>query len=213
MVSETLPDEVFAEAAVPAFTRMSVAGGETIRGTIVRTDEARMVDGRRDGWAVGCVLAIVAGLVPVAIALWFVVMSLHLLLWVFGLGMVSLGGGCGLIASLLLHHILERALRRPEPMPVYHHVVEVEGHGQQKLVRQDGEFAVGKVYNGNQVRLHGRERGGVFVVTGGYNESLQVPLRCRQSGWRLVFVVLATAVMAEYVGLYLATSSARGFWW
>lgn len=172
-------------------------GSGVVAGTIVRTEEPRSMEGRRDRWALGCVLLMILAMLPFAVVAWFLATAFHVLMWIFGAIGLGVGAGGGLVAGLVLHYALERVLLRPEPVPVFHHVVEREDGGQE-LVRQEGDFEDGRVFVGNRVRFRGHRRNGTFVVDGGVNETLGAMLTRRRSGWRPAFLLLAMVVGTEY---------------
>ncbi len=174
-----------ARGAPPEARRDLPLDADVVEGKVLRTYGPSQAEGRRDWWRLGSTLLLAGALFPLFLGFWAV-----LLAWRLALGMVGLrmGGGRGLFGEIVAFHLVGNALRTPDPVPVYDHVVDT-GAGLVQ-VRQEGEFQEGRIFVGNRVRLRGRRRGGAFVVVEGFNETLGTRLSFRESPWRAVFVLL-----------------------
>lgn len=156
-----------------------------IEGTVLQTYGPSQAEGRRDWWRLGATLLLIGALLPVFVGLWAVLFTWRLVLGMVGL---RIGGGRGLFGEIVAFHLVGNALRTPDPVPVYDHIVDT-GAGLVQ-VRQEGEFQDGRIFVGNQVRLHGRRRGGALVILEGFNHTLGTSLSFRASPWRPAFVLL-----------------------
>jgi hypothetical protein len=171
-----------------------LVAGDIVEGTVVQSHGPAHMEVRADPWKWGCALLALAAFFPIIFLLWAFVLAIRLSFWVLGFGS---GGrrGRSLLDELLFFHLFGTLFRRPEPVAVYHHVVEEPtGH---TMARQEGEFIDGRVFVGNRVRFRGRRRGGTMIVRDGYNETLNARLTLRRTPWRAVFIALLLIAIAE----------------
>jgi hypothetical protein len=167
-------------------------GRNQIEGTVLQTFGPSQAQGRRDAWRLGSTLLLLVALCPVVLGFWAIALAWRLVLRIAGL---RGGGGRGLFSEIVAFHLVGNALRTPEPIPVYDHVVDT-GTGLVQA-RQEGEFQEGRILAGSRVRLQGRLRGGTLVIEEGFNETLGTQLSFRPSPWRVVFALLFLLVVTE----------------
>ena len=174
---------------------LRVESQRVVEGTVIQTHGPAHVPAPADPWRWFGALLLFIALLPVIVAVGMVVFAIRLAFWVLGFRNGRMGGR-SLLDELLIHHLLQTILRRPEQVPVYHHVVETDaGH---VLVRQQGEFRDGRVFVGNRVRLTCRPRRGALVIEDGVNETLQATLSPDRSPWKAISVALVVVVVVEY---------------
>jgi len=161
-----------------------------LAGTVIQTDGPSQAEGKRDFWRLASTALLVIIFSPLLVGVWAFLTAWRLALGIMG---IRLGGGRGLLGEIVTFHLLGNAFRRPEPISVYHHVIDT-GAGLVSA-RQEGEFQDGRIIVGHRVRLHGRHRGGTLVIEGGCNETLGTRLSHRVSPWKpgLVFLLLLTS--------------------
>lgn len=170
-------------AGGPAASLLGSVPGE---GVVLQMAGPHLIEGRRDGWRAASLMLLFVLLLPIALGVWAVLFALRLVLSIVGL---RSGGGQGLFSEIIAFHLFGNAARRPDPIPVYDYVLQT-GTGLQQA-RQEGEFAEGRIFVGNRVRLDGRLRSGVLMIDGGENLTLGTSLTRPVSPWRAVFTLLA----------------------
>jgi len=170
--------------------------GPGLQGTVLQTHGPTMVPGSRDGWRLGSTVLLATALLPLLLSVLALLTAARLALGIAGL---RLGGGRGLLGEIMTFHLLGNAFQRPEPLPIYDHVVDT-GSGLVSA-RQEGEFQDGRIFVGNRVRLHGNDRNGALVIEEGFNESLGTQLSFRPSPWRPAFFLLVLLIAGGLVAL------------
>ena len=163
-------------------------GMESIQGTLLKIDGPRSMDPPRDPWRWAAFLMLLVMLLPLVAIFWMFRLVSRLAFSV--MFPRSGGGGSGgrsLVDELLLHHWLDKLLRRPEKISSYQLVVRTSAG--RRLARQEGEFLSGSPLVGNDVRLDGRLREGVLVVESGEDLTMGVHFRRPVSPYRTVFFV------------------------
>ena len=165
-----------------------------LEGTVIRIDGPGQAEGRRDWWRVCCTLLLVIALFPLFAGVWALLTAWRVALGIVG---IRLGGGRGLLGDIVAFHLLGNAFRRPEPVSVYHHVIDT-GAGLVSA-RQEGEFQDGRIVEGHRVRLRGRRRGGTLVIEEGSNETLGTRLSFPASPWRPALALLLLLTSAEFL--------------
>lgn len=178
-----------------------------VEGAIIQTHGPTTMPARRDLWRSACVVFVILLLLPVGVAVCALAIAVQLALRIL-LGFGRTGGHRSFLDDIIFFRGLEGLTRRPDPVPVYRHVVETELG--QRSVRQEGEFIDGHAFVGHRVRFEGVFRQGTLVVHRGYNETLGVPLNFRPNSWRAMFAALLALVAIEYAVLFLAAGSALG---
>lgn len=181
------------EVAAPAVRSVPRAQGGEVMGTVVQSEGPIQTEARWNIWKAGCTLLVVAGLLPVVLAVALILVALKVAFWLIS---GARGGDRSLFDELLAHHMLGRALRRSDPVPVYHHVLETEEGT--VSARQEGEFRDGRIFTGNRVTLYGRRARGVLLIDGGFNHTLGTALTPPGVRWKPIFFVLLALVAAEY---------------
>ncbi len=159
-------------------------GDIQIEGTVIQTSGPTQMPRPRDPWRWSCGFLAFLIFFPVAVTIGLFFFTLSLALRIVGFG----SGGLGSMGSLFFYHLISGGQRRPEPIPVYHHVLETEAG--RSLVRQEGDFRDGSIIVGNRVRLTCRSRRGALHIESGYNETLQAPLTRPRSPWQVMFWIL-----------------------
>lgn len=201
---------VAADAGVLARERRRASGwggNGTVAGVVVQTHGPTNMPAPADPWRMGCIALGILLLFPIAAALWLVVLAIRLVVGlIFGFG--RSGGGRSLLDEIIFFRGMEMLTRRPDPVPVYRHVVDTDDG--QRSVRQEGEFVDGHPFVGHRVRFDGRFRGGTLVVERAYNETLQAPLTLRGTPWRALLAALLALVAIEYATLFLVFGDAIG---
>ncbi len=169
-----------------------------VRGTVVQTQGPVAGPPPPNYWKRGSILLAVVAFLPVVFFVWLVLFSVRLVFSLAGLGRHH-AGGRSLWDELVYFHSSGARLRPPEPIPVYHHIVQ--GRSGRRVVRQEGEFRQGCLFVGNDVRLECTRRAGNLVVRRGYNETLSTPIACPGNPWKFLFGVMLLATVLLYAGL------------
>jgi hypothetical protein len=177
---------------------IGIRTADLVEGAVVQTHGPSQMRTPRSGWTIGSALLIVAALLPIGLVFWFVAFAFGLLLALIGFGRRA--GGRGLFTEILVFQWVRVLFDRPEPTPVYHHVVRTADA--LVSVRQEGEFAGSRIILGHRVRLRGQRRGGTLVVRDGQDLTLDAELVRAPNVWRAVFVGLVVVVAAEYSLLF-----------
>ncbi|MDP8223905.1 MAG: hypothetical protein P9L99_11135 [Candidatus Lernaella stagnicola] len=166
-------------------------------GDVVETKGPHNASPSFNWWKLGTILLLIIFLGPVILTLALVLFSLKLALMILG---ISRGArGRSWLDEILIFHVIGSAFRKPEPVPVYSHIVKRDNPPGLVLAKQMGEFVDGQICQSNHVRLRGRSRRGTFWIdSGSYNETLDVTLNLESNPWRTAFfvtVVLAAGVL------------------
>jgi len=173
----------------------SRSGIHQVAGIVRQLDGPLQVPKRPEPWKWASALMLFFAALPFLIVLWTLSIGLKLGLHFIGLR----GGGEGILRVLLLHQLLDTLLRRPEPTPVYHYVIDSDD--QLVSARQEGEFQDGRVFVGNQVGLLGCDRNGTLVIHSGFNETLGTALTLERRPWRGICLLLMVVTAFEYLVL------------
>lgn len=176
-----------------------IVEGETVRGNVIDVQGPERSEQWFDPWRGLCATLGFMLVLPVGAMLMCLGLAATMLLGILGLRTRGLSMG---IFDLLLVRSLGGGGRQREPRVVFRYLLETAaGH---QLVRQDGELVSGGIFRGNEVRIQGRRRGGMLVMTRGFNESLGCELAVRANPWMPLALMLALAVLVEYTWIFLA---------
>lgn len=182
------------------------AGADEVAGVVLQTHGPTNMPAPTDIWRLGCILLGIVIAIPIVALLWLPVLAIRLAIGlVFGFGR---GRGRSLLDEIVFFRGIELLTRRPDPVPVYRHVVDTDRG--QRSVRQEGEFIDGHPFVGHRVQFEGRLRGGTLVVERGYNETLQTPLGLRPTPWRGMLIGLLAVAAIEYSVLFLVLAGGAG---
>jgi hypothetical protein len=182
-------------ALVPPSTRQVVVssaphtGDEVVEGTVIQSSGPSHASPTMNGWKLASGLVGFIALSPLVVA----GVALRLVLSIVGL---HRSGGRSLLDELFMFHGMGRFMQRPEPVAVYHHVVETNDR-RQHLVQQRGEFTDGRVLVGHRVRFEGRRVRGTLLLARGVNVTLGASLSQPGNPWRAAFFVLLVLVAVE----------------
>lgn len=169
-----------------------------VRGTVIQTQGPAPVKPPPNNWRRGSLLLATIAFLPVVIVIWMSLFFVRMVFAMVGFGGHH-GGGRSLWDELIVFHLFGAMLRPADPIPVYHHVLQ--GPSGKVLVRQEGEFAAGCLFVGNDARLKCAERRGSLVVLSGYNDTLGASIAGKGNPWRVVFFLMVVVTIFAYSAL------------
>ena len=208
--AQVLPHPAALDRAAFRLPQPRPASPGEIVGTVVETRGPVAMRPRPNLWKGGTLVLLAIAIGPLFFMVWAALIALRLSLWMMGFR--GLASGRGLLEGLLFHHFLGRLGRQQDTVPVYHHRVQCPGASNESvLVRQEGEFVDGCIMVGNTLNLRGQRRGGVFVLRGGFNETLGTRLSLRSNPWKVAaLVVLMVLCLESLFGMALVGAQALG---
>ena len=189
------PAQTALTRGIPVSTALALPtpylGDDVVEGTVIQSSGPTHMGSSANWWKLGSGLLGFIALSPLVL----VGIALRMVLSFVGL---RRAGGRGLLDEIFIFHGLGRILQRPEPTPVYHHVVETNDQ-RHHLVQQRGEFVDSRVLVGHRVRLEGRRVRGTLLVTRGVNLTLGAMLSPPGNPWRAGFFGLLVLLSIEAV--------------
>ena len=184
----------------PTVMATPVINANTVEGVVVQVQGPVMTEPPGNGWKSLSLIMLMIGLLPIMIFWWIISFCFKL---VFGMMFGYRGSHNGsLLDELLIHHGLTNLFRKPDPIPVYHLVVETSD-GNHEAVRQDGDVGF-RIFPGNHVRVTGNRRQGVLIADQIENRSLGISLSKPANGWKLFAFLLMAGLVFEFLILLSA---------